>query len=462
MKSLSEKKERACHKWLYDWFNEIYRGESALEGIRISLQDQIGKLPKFVSDFGSDTKGLLTTKDLWKFIQGQKLSGTSEHAYCIMKLYQSERDEKLAEDDIRRMIIPTVLRSERNYSTQFGSTDFVQLFTILISKEINFINQLSQMSVSLSKLNCSAYEIFSLILTNSHPSSANEMNSLNLMEYFSRVHNSDISADFADLVIRRLDRDKDNVISYLDFMNTVYCHNIQEFEQRTERILSALKTPAKSRRLVEHTSGEKIIYKKLNENRKSVNQVSRSKPSFNQKLYNPTTYNKSKEIASMLKKFIHKAKILEKEKQELAERIDFTITKAWEIFSPEDNFRICITDFSKKCRELGVKGYSVNEYIDNIKNITKDNYITKSVFEEYLLMPQRRAYRKLLRTRDKTDQEIMVLSKGLGFHTMKLLTWVLELSLEHIDDTKCLKESLKYFGITKIRKEEVNFNYYFR
>jgi len=440
-KFVNESNTKHCHSWLYDLFHTIYKNEIELECIRVSLNSYAKDLPVLFLQLDPDKRGFITSKSLWEFMRKQRLPVRSEHAYCILKLYHTEKDEKLTENDIRTMIMPTVLRFNNDYSNKIQSTDIMFLFSMLLSKEIAFIDELSIIISSLSKYGHSVYDVYSLLLSSISNKNENIITSLTLMEYFERVHAIEITADYADLIIRRLDRDKDNKISYIDFINSLYFHNVQEIEQRTSRIIrkeTSLRTPSRRRVTIEENSSKKSTYKRMSVNRESANQLSYIKPLFNP-IQDGVKVNKNKEIKEQLKRFIHRSKKLEKEREELAERIDFTIRKAWSIFSPEGEYKIKAIDFRNKCLELKISDANIELFL---KTIQRSDYVTKSEFEEQVL-PNKKAYRKLLKVREKTDQKAIPLSTKIYAHTKKLLVWVLELAFEHIKEIQELRKELR-------------------
>eukprot|EP01022_Parablepharisma_sp_SALTPOND_P008184 TRINITY_DN135344_c1_g1_i1.p1 TRINITY_DN135344_c1_g1~~TRINITY_DN135344_c1_g1_i1.p1 ORF type:complete len:596 (-),score=53.28 TRINITY_DN135344_c1_g1_i1:828-2615(-) len=459
-----DQKAKNAHQWLWEWFNTISDGEATLEYLRVALQKHISKLPQLFSELDPERKNYMTTEDLWGFMRKYKLKATPAHAYCITKLYDSDGDGKVTDEDVRIMIMPTVLRSKRAASDQLGTYGMALLFSMLISKEIDLIDQLSLVADSLAKYGLSAHDIYSCI-----PTDSGSLTALTLLEYFSKYH-TPTTVDSVDLIIRRLDRDKDNKISYLDFMNSLYFHSVLMVEQKTARaaeqdalVEEMLKTPPRRKKPAEDLSGTKLfLRKKALRESKVIEKTPREKLVFDTE---PKPLIKKRlmtqENAELLKLLMQRIKALEKEKQELAQRVDFTVDKAWETLAPEKGRKVEIKGLDRKLCQLGVKEESIRNLDALIETVVKGDkqYLTKTDFAEKIISPQKKAYRNLLKTRGESEKKLSERrkKKGLGAHTRKVLAWVLELALENAGNCKNIKEQLQRLGCGEMSKEEVSF-----
>eukprot|EP00826_Nyctotherus_ovalis_P024617 TRINITY_DN19009_c0_g1_i2.p1 TRINITY_DN19009_c0_g1~~TRINITY_DN19009_c0_g1_i2.p1 ORF type:complete len:209 (-),score=29.55 TRINITY_DN19009_c0_g1_i2:17-643(-) len=180
-KSANEHKVNYCHSWLRKLFHTIYQNETTLEHLRVALHNQVKEFTSLFSKLDINDKHFLTSNDLWEFMQQQKLAATSEHAYSILKLHTD--NERLTEDSLRSMLMPTVLRSSHDYMHQANACELT-LFSMYLAKEIEFINDLSAVIGSLGKRGISVYDAYSLVLSNISRENESAITSLNVMEYY--------------------------------------------------------------------------------------------------------------------------------------------------------------------------------------------------------------------------------------------------------------------------------------
>jgi len=462
----SEKIDNA-HKWLKIYFNTISHGEITLEYLRTSLFKHIKKFPDLIKELDLSQKGYLTSEDIWNFMKRYKIKCSSAHAYSLIKLYDSDGDGKLSENDILFIISPCILKAKQKSEDKLGNYGIALLFSMLLEKEIELINKLSDIAEKLNELNLSAFDVFSLVVLHSPKNEQNSFNSLCLLEYF-LINHADTTVDSVDLIIRRLDRDKDNKVSYMDFMNSIYFHSIlilekyrsdnSEKERHTNNLIEEIqeKTPPPKRKPeIPVISGTKYSYKKLNG--KHSKSQGHTKKAFKQKLHlsdlspnekdieKPYKKIENEKILEMVKTLMNSIKKLEKEKQELAQRIDFTYTKAWKILEPNlKTEKIDAETLKNKFLDLGVK-YELIKNIPILLKILKipDNILTKTVFSNSLLSPQKKSYRNLIKIREKIEETVPPLKNKLGQHTRKTLCWVFELALEYAGIYKEISENFK-------------------
>ncbi len=479
--SVNEQRATDGHKWLCTWFSTVAQGEMTLEYLRLALKNHVGRLRQLFSELDRSQKSYITTEDLWAFMRSRRIKATPSHAYCIVKLYDSDSDGRMTEDDLRAMVVPTVVKSHRvGPEDPVGSQGLALLFSILISKEVDLIDQLSLLADYLPKYGISAYDAFSLIASHSDDSDA--LNAFVLLDYLAG-QNVHMPVDSADLVIRRLDRDRDNKISYLDFMNSLFFHSVMLIEKQTavseSRIPAAEKpaedepkTPPRKERREEPISGQKIFMRKRATATAAAADLAgrpvkltlspertarAEKPSLVKKL-TAATRKKAVEILHLL---MSHTKLLEKERQELAQRVDFTLDRAWKLVNPDGGEYVAVAKLEQSLKRLGVNDLSSLALLleKRCAHPTPDTAaLSKIDFMLGIVVPQRKAYRHLLKAREKLQrprQDGRERKRPFSAHTQRTLVWVLEIALEHIQHCREAYGELADLGLKDLKPEEV-------
>ncbi|CAG9310083.1 unnamed protein product [Blepharisma stoltei] len=399
---------------LADFLLLIAEGENEIEKSRISLCGNREFEPLSVfRQLDRFSNGYLNFLDIQEFFENKRIETADKDIQLLIRQYDSDSDGRLLISDFYQIVLPstnTYLRESviARPSYMKISLDVEYLLIRLLEKEALFQRQLESSRYSLtSQIDYKHLDAFRCI------NYANEsfITRDHLAEFFRR-HSLPVYEEDIDAILRRVDTDGDERISYAEFVEAV-----QASEILLESPYRSIASP------VRHSSP---LRKSFSPNRSSYN--SRSLESSYRKT--PIKSVNISEIAQVLSEQVALSRELDAAIKELGLRADFNLIDAYRMFDIDDKGFFTELDAEETLNDFGIRTFK-----DEISLLFKhychssDKKMRFSELNE-LFTPKDPEYARLVKNRVPYNAQGANRRNVFRPETMNKLIRVLQLHLE--------------------------------
>lgn len=339
MASLSLETERRLAGFLY----QVAEGEKEIEQSRILLSENRDFEP--YSAFRAIDRlslGNVSYLDIRDLLERNRLIGGTAELQALIKQYDSDQDGRLTLNEFHQLVLPSTSGILRDLALQRGpyarlSLDAEYQLARLIEKELSF-----QRTLELSRRDLSLRADFSLISAYSALSfpGASIITRTMLREFLTR-NGKFVLEDDIDAILRRVDIDGDESLSYSEFSDFV--------RSREPAPASPRRSPGRSSPL-RHSSP---LRRTESPTRSYLQAESSMRSSFTRA--SPLTISEESELVNIFFQQINLERDLNTSKKDVALCSDFNLLDAFQMFDINDIGYVGEFDLEDTLIELGIR-----------------------------------------------------------------------------------------------------------
>ncbi|OMJ80663.1 hypothetical protein SteCoe_19042 [Stentor coeruleus] len=435
-------------KKLADTIASIAEGEKEIEIARISLTENRDFEP--FSAFKSLDRlgiGFISYMDLQDFLNRNRIPFISQELSSLIKQYDSDSDGRLVLSEFHQLTLPSTnnllrdLAQQRIPSSRL-SLDVEFLLARLLDKELSFQRRLESLKQDLSsRYDFSMVSAFSLI---DFPSTS--FITRDKLYSFLRRNGKLIYDDDIDALLRRMDIDGDERLSYSEFADSLRSQEprITSSPRRSPSRSSPLRNSSPLRRTgnsPSRTGGS--FYQNETSMRSSFNRTSPSRMSatrISPTRSSPLTVVDESELVSIFFQQINLERDLNGSKKDIVLCPDFTLIDAFQMFDINDLGYVNEYDFEDCLIGLGLRpsrediGLLFKHY-----SVLNNRRLTYSEFGK-IFTPKEHEYTRIMSNRTAFNAIRSERRRVFNTDTTFKLTKVLRLHLE----TEAVAESLRH------------------
>ncbi|OMJ72439.1 hypothetical protein SteCoe_29118 [Stentor coeruleus] len=434
-------------KKLADVIASIAEGEKEVELSRISLCENRDFEP--YSTFKSLDRlslGFISYLDLQEFLDRNRITYTSQEVLSLIKQYDSDSDGRLVLVEFHQLVLPSTNINLRDLAQQRVpslrlSFDVEFLLARLFEKELTF-----QRKIEISKRDLASRYDFSIVSGFSvidYPSSS--FLTREKIYNFLRRNGKVVFDDDVDAILRRMDIDGDERLSYSEWSDTIRPQEPRASSpnRRSPSRGSPVRHSSPLRRSGNspNRSGTSF-YQNDTSMRSSFTRTSPSKMSPTRASPNrsPLTVSEESELVSIFSQQINLERDLNGSKKDIALCSDFTLIDSFQMFDVKDLGYVSEYDFEDTLIELGLRPLRENitllfKHFSSLNN----RKLTYSEFGK-LFTPKEPEYMRIMSSRTASNVTRSERRRVFNTDTLYKLTKVLRLHLE----TENVAESLRH------------------
>lgn len=434
-------------KRLADVIASIAEGEKEVELSRISLCESRDFEP--YSTFKSLDRlglGFISYLDLQDFLDRNHISYTSQEVLSLIKQYDSDSDGRLVLVEFHQLVLPSTNNVLRDLAQQRVpslrlSLDVEFLLARLLEKELSF-----QRRLEISKRDLALRYDFSIVAGFSvidYPSSS--FLSREKIYSFLRRNGKMVFDDDIDAILRRMDVDGDERLSYSEWSDTI---RPQEPRPSSPARRSPSRgSPARHSSPLRRSGNSPnrsgtSFYQNETSMRSSFTRTSPSKmsPTRASPSRSPLTVSEESELVSIFFQQISLERDLNGSKKDIALCSDFTLIDAFQMFDTKDLGYVSEYEFEDTLIELGLR--PLREDITLLFKHFSSLNNRKLTYSEFgkLFTPKEPEYMRIMSSRTASNVARSERRRVFNTDTTYKLTKVLRLHLE----TESVAESLRH------------------
>lgn len=386
--------------------------------------------------------GALTSRDIQDFLQSQGIPCSDFESACIVKQYDANNDGRLSLPEFHNLVLPAANAARREIvltRTPLTSANVDVLYAMarLMEREVLYQREISAFKRELAlQRDFNAMDAYKVV--NYREKSGIDKETLRI--FLMRCGNNPFEEDL-DAIMRRLDTDGDEKLSYLEFLDGISGNesNLAVSNPRTAQLRSPNRgssplrrsaspskrvitsSPLKPTSSLRHSSPlTKSSLRASNpsyqtpEKRKLADSslayrstARRTFPKSAKISFSPLPANEELELVSTLKQQLDILRDLEEAKSDLVDMQDFNLIDGFRVLDVENKGFVTSTELEEGLRVLGVRTLGDESYL-LIRNYSKlsDSRLRFSDFsgmmtpkDDHLsrLLGQREPYRESLR-----------------------------------------------------------------
>ena len=428
MAGLSLETERRLAEFIYS----IAEGEKEIEQARIALSENRDFEP--FSAFRSLDKlgiGYLSYIDLREFLDRNRIPSNNQEIVALIKQYDADSDGRLILEEFYQLTLPSTSNILRDLSLQRAPSprltlDVEFLLARLLEKEISFQRRLEQSRKDLAiRYDFTIISGFGIL---DYPSTS--FISRDKLYGYLRKNNKLSFEDDIDAILRRMDVDGDERLSFTEF---------SDFVRTKEPIISSPSRRSPSRSSpVRHSSPLRRSETSPSRNGNSFHNETSMRSSFNRS--SPLTAGEESELVNIFFQQINLERDLNAAKKDVALCSDFNLLDCFQMFDLKDLGYVNEFDLEDGLRDLGLRPLP-----DDLTLLFKhysalsNRRLTYSEFSK-LFTPKEHEYYRMMSNRVPFNVSRGERKRVFGVDTIYKLTKVLRLHLE----TENVAESLRH------------------
>ncbi|OMJ95043.1 hypothetical protein SteCoe_1748 [Stentor coeruleus] len=440
-------------KRLADIIASIAEGEKEIEISRMNLTENRDFEPfsafKFLDRLGI---GFISYMDLQDFLNRNRIPFTSQELSSLIKQYDSDSDGRLVLSEFHQFTLPSTnnllrdLAQQRIPSSRI-TLDIEFLLARLFDKELSFQRRLESLKQDLaSRYDFSMISAFSLL---DFPSTS--FITRDKLYSFLRRNGKLVYDDDIDALLRRMDIDGDERLSYSEFADSLRAQESRITSsppRRSPSRTSPLRYSSPLRRTGDSPNRNgSSVYQNETSMRSSFNRTSPSRmsatrmsPTRSSIRSSPLTVVDESELVSIFFQQINLERDLNGSKKDIALCSDFTLIDAFQMFDINDLGYVNEYDFEDGLISLGLRpsrediGLLFKHY-----STLNNRKLTYSEFGK-IFTPKEHEYIRIMSSRTAFNAIRSERRRVFNADTTFKLTKVLRLHLE----TEAVAESLRH------------------
>lgn len=401
-------------------------GEQEIEKARINLCDNREFEPlSCFKQLDRCSNGYLNFIDFRDFFDKKRINVSDKDIHQLIRQYDSDSDARLLISDFQQLVLPSTNIYLRDTAVKRSaylhiSQDVEYLLIRLLEKEAVFQHKLESLKYGLvMRSDYKNLDGFRCIDFRSESYLTRD----NLIDFFRR-HAMAVYEDDIDALLRRLDTDGDEMLSYSEFVDAVQPAEIT-YEAPSRRVMQSS---------ARHSSPLRRSFSPSRSLTKSHYESSFERSA--------TKESDELEISHVLKQQIDLSRDLDAAIKELALRADFNLIDAYRIFDYSDRGYVNEVDFEDGLRDLGIRIIR-DEITLLFKHFSpsQNRHIRFSEFNE-LFEPKDPEYARLVKNRVPFNLQEDERRRPFRPETMSKFTRVLHLHLECESIAENLRQKL--------------------
>lgn len=451
---------------LAEFFSQVAQGERDIENARITLSENRDFDPysafKALDRFGN---GWLNYLDIKAFLEKNRIFAGTEEIDLLVKQYDSDTDRRLILGDFQQLVLPSTSLTLRDIALNRPSSirlplDVEYLLVRLLEKETSLQRRLETLRKELEQ--SPDFNVFKAFETLDFPTTS-YVTREKIAEFLRRNLVSAFQDDI-DAILRRLDIDGDERLSYSEFSDalktanpSLFVHSPIRDSPRAVRHSSPLRRSGSPARSPSKSLGESS-FRSTGFLDASIRSPSRTSNFESSSLKSPRrgvelsvsrspdrslrSQPEESEIANVFFQQINLDRDLESARRDLALSSDFTVIDAFNLFDLNNIGYVTQLEF-----EDGLHALGVHPLKDEVSLLFKhyaliDRRLTFTDFAK-ILTTKDLEYSRLINNRIPLNLPRYERKRTFRLNTETLLSRVLKLHLENESVAESLRQKIE-------------------